>query len=129
MTAIHQGTKKILIADDDVDHCLAMRSILELAGHVVVEAHDGQTALDKLAAEQPDLVIFDSMLPQKTGLECLQFIKSHPALENIPVLICSGKGDLDYVLACSEAGAEGFVHKPYEPDDLRNRVRNILRSR
>ena len=128
MNATAKQTARILIADDDRDHCLAVRAILEHDGHQVFEAHDGQSAIDKVLEERPDLVILDSLLPNKPGLECLRFIKTHPELQSLPVLICSGKGDLEYVLECSEAGACGFVHKPYEPYVLSDRVLKTLRG-
>ncbi len=116
----------ILIADDDTDHCFAMKKILEHAGYAVEVAHDGEIALRLLEELRPRLVIFDSLLPRKTGIECLREIQARLEMKSLRVAMCSARTNLDYVLECAEAGAEAFIHKPVEADTLLERIRKIL---
>jgi DNA-binding response OmpR family regulator len=117
---------KILIADDNQTHCTVMRKLLEKEGYEIAMAQNGESALIAFDEWVPDLVILDSMLPQKCGMECLQYIRSHPRKTEVRVVMCSAKSDIDYVLACLEAGADGFVFKPFETVRFRRRIKHIL---
>lgn len=127
-TGSRQSPITLLIADDDRDHCYATKSILEASGYRILLAHDGETTLEKVFHLHPRLVMLDSMLPQKPGLDCLRAIRRHPSAQSLPVIMCSGKGDLDYVLECTEAGADGFLHKPFDAEDLVVRIDRVLRA-
>jgi len=122
------SSTSILVADDDEDHRYVLRYLLEREGFSVSEAGDGDAVLAFMEARTPALIILDSLLPRRTGFECLRTIKSDPRFRGVPVMICSGRGDLPYVLQCSEAGAAGFLHKPVAAENLIDRIRHALRG-
>ncbi len=119
---------KVLIADDNTAHCSIMRRLLEKDGYIVSEAHSGEIAVQFFEEWKPDIVVLDSMLPQKCGLECLLHIRSHPRQNEVKVVMCSAKTDIDYVLSCLEAGADGFIFKPFEAERFQRRIRHIARG-
>ncbi|MBN2710959.1 MAG: response regulator [Planctomycetes bacterium] len=120
---------KVLVADDNENHCRVAKKLLDSDGYQVRVVHTGEVAIELFESWKPDLVILDSMLPNKCGIECLHHIKNHPALNHTRVVMCSARSDIGYVLSCIEAGASGYVFKPYEPAKFQNRIRHLLQNR
>ena len=120
--------QRVLIADDNLAHCKVMHKILEREGYEVEEAHNGESALLAFDEWRPDLVILDSMLPQKCGLKCLHYIRGNPRKAEVRVVMCSAKTDIDYVMTCLEAGAGGFIFKPFEANRFSRRIKHILEA-
>jgi len=117
---------KVIVADDDRDHCLALRLALEKIKCQVEVVHNGQELLGKLPAFNPKLLLLDSMLPDLPGIKCLKKIKSDACLQHIAVIMCSGNANFDYTLECLEAGASAFVHKPCDLGRLAERVGHLI---
>lgn len=121
--------RRVLVADDEKGHRKVMRKLLEAGGFEVEEAEDGDIAIEKLRTFAPRLVILDSMLPCRPGIECLRAIKASPETRHIPVMICSARGDIGYVLECAESGAAGYIHKPFDAEGFADRVRRAMGER
>lgn len=116
---------KILLADDERSLCDALRMILEDAGYEVCVAHDGREAVEVFAREQPDLAILDVMMPRLDGFEVVEEIrKARPAM---PVLILSAKGDIVDKKRGFHLGADDYVVKPFDDDEIILRVEALLR--
>ena len=115
---------KILIVDDEPDVLLTLRMILEAEGFDPLLAADGETALRRVDDERPDLVVLDIMMPVLDGWFVLAELggrATRPA-----VVVCSAKsGESDRVRA-AELGADEYVTKPFEPDDLVEVIRTLL---
>ncbi|MBL4693801.1 response regulator [Candidatus Gracilibacteria bacterium] len=106
-----EEAKKILIAEDDKFLLKIYLTKLEAAGYVIVSAEDGDTALEKLKTELPNLLILDILLPKKNGFEVLLAMKADPAIKHIPVIVLSNLGqELDVEKAMS-AGAIDYLVK------------------
>jgi len=115
---------KILLVEDTLDLARAIRRDLEAEGYAVLHAADGQQALDLFAAESPDLIILDWMLPRKDGLDVLRQIRAQSPL---PVLMLTARSDeIDRVLGL-EVGADDYLTKPFSMRELIARVRALLR--
>lgn len=121
-----KGKLKVLVADDNGNHRNIMRLLLEKEGFIVAEAHSGEGAVHAFEEWAPDIVVLDSMLPQKCGMDCLLYIRNHPRQREVKVVMCSAKTDIDYVLACLEAGADGFIFKPFDAERFQRRIRHIV---
>ncbi len=117
----------ILIADDDPDLRDILRSILEPAGFAVVEAADGAVALEAVRSQRPDLVILDFTMPGLTGPQVCEQLKEDTFLQHIPVIMLTGKSEVQDKVFGISAGADDYLVKPFEPQELLARVQMVLR--
>jgi putative two-component system response regulator len=120
-------TGRVLVADDHEPTRIGMRDLLECAGHVVTTASTGREALLKAAEERPDVILLDVMMPGMTGTSVCNALKRDPATRLTPVVLISGSGDRGTRLHGLEAGADDFLNKPIDPDELRVRVASAIR--
>lgn len=116
----------ILVADDDPLLGDIVRFKLESAGHRVVVVENGQAALETVAAERPDILILDSMMPVMSGQHVLQKLKSDAATASIPVVILTARKGQEDVVAALQNGADDYMTKPFMPEELLLRVRTVL---
>jgi two-component system, OmpR family, phosphate regulon response regulator PhoB len=113
----------ILICEDDQDLRQLIRVVLG-DGYQFVEAHDGPEALQLALRLRPDLIILDLMLPGTSGLEVLTQLREQLPVAETRVIVLSAWGHADQ--AAISAGADRFVPKPFEPDELRSIVNEVL---
>ena len=114
----------ILVVDDDREIVKAIAILLEKEGYVVLRDYDGLEALDMLASNQVQLLIMDVMMPRLDGLSAVMKIREK---RNLPIIVLSAKSeDSDKVLGLS-MGADDYVTKPYNPQELAARVKSHLR--
>jgi CheY-like chemotaxis protein len=118
---------KILIAEDERDIRDLVAFSLRYGGFEVVEAGNGQEAVEQAVAVKPDLILMDVRMPKMTGYEACKQLKSMPDLKHIPVIFLSAKGQEAEIQQGLDAGAEEYILKPFAPEDLVNRVRDILK--
>jgi CheY-like chemotaxis protein len=104
--------RKILIVDDNIDSITILRSILETNGFTVRTAQSGREALDLLAGEIPDVILLDVMMPQMSGIEVLERIKTTHATSKIPVIMVTAKMQDEDVLIGYQHGADYYITKP-----------------
>ena len=78
---------KILVADDEADMRALLADLLEEAGHVVIEAENGQVAVQQIQQEVPDLVLLDVLMPMMSGIQVLQRLRNNPATKSLPVIM------------------------------------------
>jgi two-component system phosphate regulon response regulator PhoB len=115
---------RVLVVDDDARVRTVVAWQLEAEGYAVGEAADGQSALEAILADPPDLVILDLSLPGLNGLEVLRRVRERAGL---PVIVLSGRsGEGDRILGL-DLGADDYLVKPFSPGELAARVRSVLR--
>jgi DNA-binding response OmpR family regulator len=116
--------QRVLVADDDPLIQRLVRTHLDRAGFRVLTAADGEEALDLAAAEQPDLIVLDLMLPGIDGFEVCKRIREFSL---VPVVMLTARGEQADKLKGFEAGADDYLTKPFAPPELLARVRAVLR--
>jgi two-component system alkaline phosphatase synthesis response regulator PhoP len=104
--------RTVLIVDDNLDSLMILRSILEMQGFAVVAAQSGPEALAQLTTVRPDVVLLDVMMPEMSGLEVLERIKSAHATSHIPVIMVTAKIQDDDVMTGYQFGADYYITKP-----------------
>lgn len=108
----------ILIADDEPNIVLSLEFVLQEEGYRVRVARDGQEALDALAAELPDLLLLDVMLPRVSGFEVCERIRANPSWRGLRVVMLSARGRAVEVQKGLALGADAYVTKPFAIADL-----------
>jgi two-component system alkaline phosphatase synthesis response regulator PhoP len=119
---------RILIAEDEKDIRELVVFSLDFAGFEVIAAIDGQDALEKAIASKPDLIMMDVRMPRMTGYEACVQMKQMDELKDIPIVFLSAKGQESEIQTGLEAGAYEYILKPFAPDDLIGRVKQIVQS-
>ena len=119
---------KILIVDDSPDIRTVLTMQLRLDGHEVLEAENGSLGVKAATELGPDLVILDVMMPEMNGLDACRLICAEPACAAIYVIMLSAKGDTDDKVSGLDIGADSYMTKPFDPDELNAQIRAGLRT-
>jgi two-component system alkaline phosphatase synthesis response regulator PhoP len=118
--------KNVLVVDDEADIVDLVSYNLRKEGYEVLSAYNGRTAMEK-AAQVPDLIILDVMMPGLDGFEVCRQLKRNPATSSIPIVFLTARsGEIDEITGL-EIGADDFIRKPISPRKLVARVKAILR--
>lgn len=118
---------RILVVDDVPANIEIVQIRLESLGYEIVTAVDGEDALTKAAACEPDLILLDIMMPRLDGIEVVKHLKSHQSLRFVPVILLTAKSDTKDVVRGLEAGGDDYLTKPFDHATLVARVRSMLR--
>lgn len=117
---------KILIIDDDIDTLKLVGLMLERQGYEITVASNGAVGLNKAAAERPQLILLDVMMPDLDGYEVTRRLRSDPALASIPIIMFTAKTMVDDKVAGFEAGVDDYLTKPTHPAELTAHVKAVL---
>ena len=120
--------KKILVVDDEKHIVRLVQANLDRAGYTVVTAYDGKEALEKVAEENPDLVVLDVMMPYMDGFEVLQNLRRNPTTRDIPVIMLTAKAQDADVFKGWQSGVDCYLTKPFNPMELLSFVKRIFDS-
>lgn len=120
--------KTVLIADDDAEmRFIVKRSVAKL-GCKVLEARDGEEALEELLLEKPDVLVLDVMMPKLNGWEICRYIREKEELLNVAVLMLTAIGPAVNEMTSPLYGADDYMDKPFLIEDLVERVRDLLEN-
>ena len=112
----------ILAVDDMPENRELISRLLSRAGHTVISAESGEEALELLETRGVDVVLLDLMMPGIGGSEVLRRMKEHDGLRATPVIMISGRQDMDQIVACIQSGADDYLLKPFNPVLLQARI-------
>lgn len=126
MNAIGEWRRQILVVDDDPVFCDIMRELLKRSGFQVRVAYSVYDALEELALRQPDLVLTDVMMPEVDGLSLVRMLRSDPCWASIPTIVVSARVMEADQVAAADAGADGFLGKPFSFDRLQTTIAPYL---
>lgn len=118
-------TGRVLLVEDEPDIRLIARAALARAGFHVVTAANGVEALALVAAERPDLILLDWMMPELDGPGTCARLKADPASAGIPVIFLTGRRDAADQARCAALGAAGCITKPFDPLRLGDQVLSL----
>ena len=119
---------KVLVAEDEHDIRELIGFTLRFAGLDVTLTRNGAEAIEQVPQVKPDLIMLDVRMPKMTGYEACRVLKDNPETQGIPVVILSAKGQDGEIQEGMEAGADHYIVKPFAPDELTTRVKDILRD-
>ncbi len=117
---------RILVVEDEKDILELVEISLQLGGLEVIKAGDGLEALEKALTEKPDLILLDIKMPGLSGYEVCRKLKELPQTKNIPVVFLTARGQEHEIREGLEAGGDDYIVKPFAPDELPRRVKEIL---
>jgi two-component system alkaline phosphatase synthesis response regulator PhoP len=122
-----QPKARILIADDEPDILEIIGYNLEKEGYEVITANDGLQALDLVKSQKPDLAILDIMMPNKSGIEVCNILRSHPDFKNMLIVMLTALSDESSHIKGLDSGADDYISKPISPKVLVSRVNSLFR--
>ncbi len=125
--AFSDTRQKILIVDDEMDTLLPLKRSMEAEGYIVVEAYDGFEGIRKAKDEIPELIILDLMLPGMDGIEVCNRLKKDEIARNIPIIMLTAKDEIRDKVKGLEIGADDYVTKPFNLNELKARIKSVLR--
>lgn len=118
---------RIFAIDDIVDNLFLLQTFLEIEGFSVEVADRAKIALQRIQADPPDLILLDLMMPDLSGYEVIQRIRQNPQLTAIPIILISAN-DRTQALEGLELGANDFIQKPIDLEELQTKVKQVLQS-
>jgi len=118
--------RKILIADDEPDIVTALEFLLKRSGYDVRTVANGEEALAALAADPPDVVLLDIMMPVKSGYEVCQRMRERPEWRGIKIVVVSAKGREAEVSKGLSVGADLYVTKPFSTQELLDQINGLF---
>ena len=114
--------KKILFIEDEEDQVLMLKTRVETWGYTFISAFDGEEGIRKIYAEKPDLILLDVMMPEIDGLTLLEWLREHSEKDRVPIHIVSAKAQEKDRDAALQAGADGFMAKPFTMEELKDLI-------
>jgi twitching motility two-component system response regulator PilH len=117
---------KIVVVDDSYAELQMIESYLKAASHTVVSFPNTEKLEDKIAAEKPDLIVMDVVMPGRNGFQACRNLKNDDRFKGIPIVLCTSKGQESDKFWGQQQGANGHVVKPFKSEDLLAAVKRAL---
>jgi len=117
---------RIAYVDDDLELTRLVSGALEDEGWEVIVENDGESGLEMILVEQPDLIILDVMMPGLTGWEICKYVRSKPDWNGTPILMLTGIGERMNALTAPLYGADAYLDKPFDIDEVVETVRQLV---
>lgn len=119
---------KILIVDDDKDATNLLEKIVRADGHEAVVVNDSSQAMKAAGASAPDLILLDLMMPEPNGFELCKMLRREARFEKTPILIVTAMDNSDSRAIALVAGANDYISKPFNNEELSERIQQMLKG-
>lgn len=126
MSGINGQKATVMVVEDFEDNRFMMRRLLEMSGYRVLEAVNGEEAVEMAFRERPGLILMDLSLPQLDGLAATRRIRLHPELRDVPIVAVSAHDTADFHADALAAGCNDYVTKPIDFDQLESLLQRLL---
>lgn len=123
-----RGRPKILLVEDSEDNRLMMRRLLELSGYEIIEAVNGEQAVENAKQMLPDLILMDLSLPRVDGLAATRLIRAIPVLKRVPIIVVSAHDTSDFHAEAMASGCDEYVTKPIDFGELDSLLQSLVPS-
>ena len=124
---LNQPMSTVLVVEDSLPQREMITELLRGIGLTVTVASDGMEALEQMQSQRPDMVVLDIVMPRMNGYELCRRIKADPSTQNVPVVMCSSKGEEFDRYWGMKQGADAYITKPFRPADMISTVKQLLR--
>ena len=128
LVEIYQRPPRVVVAEDDTVNRELLDELLTISGCLVVATPDGQSALEKMIEDPPDLLLADVDMPRMDGLDLCQRVKTMPSTHLVPVIIITAHNSEAIKRRARIAGADAFIEKPYDSQFLLEQVGGLMRA-
>lgn len=118
-------SKKVLVVDDSVSETRLIQSVLEKSGYESVGINDPKRIEEVAAKEHPNVILLDVVMPERNGFQACRELKSQAAFASIPVILVTSRGTQSDRYWGEQQGANGFISKPFTPEELVNAVKRF----
>ncbi len=118
--------KKVLLAEDEKNVILGVRTCLDAVGYDVEVVEDGEEALNSVKREHPDLILLDLLMPKVDGFEVLKVLKGNEETSKIPIVVLTAKAEETDRQRAMELGADNYMTKPFKPQELWDVIKGYL---
>ncbi|ASC73110.1 two-component system response regulator [Halomicronema hongdechloris C2206] len=118
----------VLVVEDSLPQREMISELLQTSGLKVMVASDGLEALESIQGHPPDLVVLDIVMPRMNGYEVCRRLKADPLTQNVPIVMCSSKGEEFDRYWGMKQGADAYIAKPFQPMELVGTVKQLLRG-
>ena len=118
--------KRVLLAEDEKNVILGVRTCLDAVGYQVEIVEDGEEELNAVRREHPDLILLDLLMPKIDGFEVLKVLKGDEATKQIPIIVLTAKAEEEDRQRAMDLGANDYMTKPFKPQDLWDRLKHYL---
>jgi twitching motility two-component system response regulator PilH len=125
---LNQPMSTVLVVEDSLPQREMITELLRGIGLTVTVASDGMEALEQMQSQRPDMVVLDIVMPRMNGYELCRRIKADPSTQNVPVVMCSSKGEEFDRYWGMKQGADAYIAKPFQPIELVGTVKQLLRG-
>lgn len=121
--------KRILIIDDEIDLVTTLVDTLKFKGYEVTIAYNGVEGLEKAIQGKPDLILLDMMMPGMNGAEVCRQLRKNSETKNIKIMILSAKAQISDIAMAKTLGANDYMIKPYELEDLLDKMKVLVEEK
>ena len=121
-----QKTRTVLLIDDEVPWLEAMSLAMQKESYKIITAESGEAAIKTLQQKKPDIILSDVRMPVMNGFDLFEQVRRIPKLKDVPFIFMSSLDDYDARKTAKELGADDYVEKPYDTEDVKHIVLDLL---